>query len=443
MVRCGKCGQSGHNRRTCGQQKTSPAPTLHYTRPPNPVVPQTVAEVFRQLEQLDPQQSIAPQKEPGCPETAPPNLPEESFSAKDLQTWWRLSSPQMKRHYLEDDELDNLIQLYVTAEKCGTPVEELAKFFSTVEQYGKEQLAEREDCPASLVDILAEDTSSSVKRAVAERNDLSETTVKKLLFCGVPAVASTTLDMHPELSEDTLGKFIAYQTEQETALTQGEYFKIYEDGYDYSDTDGEEPSPTNDWLVHVLQHGNCPTEYLVSTIRGCALEDEECAVALANERTPAEVLEETYYKAMDESSYQDSEYYDPELDDWETSGEEKRYRALESILGNRHTPPHLLHKFMSEYSFFHRSGKHTPSPNDYPETYNTALRNPSVTSDFLVEEYNRRFTRNGSLPEIVESFFIGHANFPASKLEYILNSEPHGFIKDMTQIALKKKEKKQ
>lgn len=199
---CGKCGQVGHNRRTCG--KTAPAqprrPRLTAPGPnTTPEPADTLTHTIRTIENDHTLHNKA--EKTGDTDTAPPAPQDEpaattaetgteTLTAEDLETWWMLASDKDGKRRKENippgktqprydaskdwtpDDTERLRTIVLLAEQQGTSPKNLKKFLNRFGVKARVMLAAQPGLPNLTLAVLATDTSSTVRENVAKRIDI-------------------------------------------------------------------------------------------------------------------------------------------------------------------------------------------------------------------------------------------------------------------------------
>lgn len=193
MYRCGKCGQSGHNSRTCGKTPAFASPPNKTTVPGKPPVVNT--------------------QEVSSTETSSASTPVmETMTTEEIQTWWTLMSGKTGRQKSvektykpfwgtrtynyrknevewEQSDTDQLISMVDTAVKQNASLRALKKFLTTFGAHAKTELARSsKPLPAQVCLILAKDPSARVREALAEKENLPEPICRILADDKRPAV---------------------------------------------------------------------------------------------------------------------------------------------------------------------------------------------------------------------------------------------------------------
>lgn len=181
---CSKCGQSGHNRRTCGKPVPAAAgkPTLPASAPSTVSQPAPTATITDAIRTLS--------SEPETVTVAEPVV--ETMTAEDIETWWILASGKTGK--LEKVTLTNfagwksvatvaqwspddttaLLDMLDVAVKQNTTPRTLKKFLNFFGAAAKKSLAADKRTGPKILAILAKDSSAGVRQTVAENMHLPD-----------------------------------------------------------------------------------------------------------------------------------------------------------------------------------------------------------------------------------------------------------------------------
>lgn len=169
---CGVCGQSGHNRQTCG--KTVPAATPNPTRRLSSpqTVPPTAGSGRNRWEDMAAQAEHA-QNQSEEPET------DEAMTVEDLKTWWSLANNGKEGKYGNDDgwtsrDDDQLANLLKTVCRENLKAQDLKDFLKNFGALAKGTLVQRRDIPELVLTVLVSDKSVETRMMIAERGGLTE-----------------------------------------------------------------------------------------------------------------------------------------------------------------------------------------------------------------------------------------------------------------------------
>ena len=212
---CGKCGQVGHNRRTCGKTIPTPNTPTSQSPPPHPQSSPTsttldLDEAIRVLRGDTTEPAAEPVAEPVAePEPTPETEtalepavalePEtvtvaepvvETMTAEDIETWWMLTSGKNgkrqldeKRRYgtlhrratvtWDDEDTDRLITMLNLAITQGATPKAIRKFLNYFGTEARTRIAQDERTPERVLAVLTKDPSTTVRQTLALRPDLT------------------------------------------------------------------------------------------------------------------------------------------------------------------------------------------------------------------------------------------------------------------------------
>lgn len=381
--KCSRCGEQGHNRRTCGN---APFLTVRNTARELPKTANleedagaaTVNDIFAEFRKLVDYAGGENFSDTGddtgtVTETATVEAEDDSDAAAmveeegtsdagmtvdEMRTWWALSSggktgKTNEKHggtvtWTEKDT-ECLTNILNTAVRQNTSPAELKKFMKSFGVKASVDIAREPDIPDEVVSILAKHSSFWVKRAVLQRESLPE----NILYI-------TCADPEPQVREYVLGRHTL--SEDMLQLMWDTPFRKTPTSLGSASRAGA--ASETSCRVMILESQNCPAGILSEQAWKASTPDgikERVAVsaALRNPHTPQETLTEVYYTVKEKFP--------------------GRKSFLASILGNSSTPVHVLEDAL-----------------DYPSRY--SLRNP--TPEKLLDYYDRNDTVNAALSNV-------------------------------------------
>ena len=318
---CGKCGQVGHNRRTC--RKTAPAPAP----PPRPVPPQlkpsqpdlnSLNEAVRAL------RGDTPEAEPVV----------ETMTAEDIETWWILASGKTGKRRIEEGtpghhhtrtiivdwynaDTDRLLTMLNLAVKQKTSPKALKKFLNHFGAEAKTHLAYDNQTPETVLLILAKDPSPRVRRTLTAREHLT-TNLITILASDKDHLVRARTAKHRETPGPILEKIFQEQDTKEgnPRITN---------------------RPENDIDSIVAAHPNLPTHQRQKFLASERKNLIRCA--LANPNTTADDIAAV----------------------WKKHKNDKHGNIIESILKNPKTTTPILDEYVEQKIFTNETNPHTYS----------------------------------------------------------------------------------
>ena len=408
---CSVCGKLGHNKRTCG--KTAPTRPVHPHRTPPPQAEPagvdeagTLADAIRILGG-DPQtvepSAVLPNPTPVTVAEEPPTATQEpvveTMTAEDIETWWMLTSGKTGKRHIEKkkvygftrkvtvvnwdkEDTTKLLGMLDIAVEQGTSARALKKFLNFFGAAAKKNLANDKRTKPAVLLVLAKDSSTNVKKILAQRNNLPENIVNVLASDNeydVRLAVATRDDLSPATIETI---YREYPSKKQPSYARERRFNGSLKG-------------------KLAQHKNLPAwirkELLASGVHSVVRK------TLTNPNTTAEELLQTWQEYADEDSY---------------------FFVTEKILAHPNTPAKILDSFLEKQIIM---GNHAAPHGAYSTILQTACSNPNVSAATLdkvakqiILSDREKIFRHSQIPYAI----VHNPSTADSTLEWITDNYP-------------------
>lgn len=319
--RCGTCGRTGHNRRTCGKTAPSISPAGKNTKrfPPQEKPGSGVSKKSTVLDQV--WEKVAAKQDGVQVPVGGGGENEGLLRGEDLKTWWMLSSSgntgKEKDYYGDpiwtDSDRDHAISIMRTAAK-GTSLTpgEARKFLNVFGTEAKMSFAATHDrVPAVFRVALAKDSSVRVRRLVAQQTTIHPVVLDMLAEDSDDLVVCNVAE-NPNTTAETINALYLKREEYDTRALRYRAKNLYSTGY-FTDIIAKHPKLNSYYLdgeLHslgamtrcaALSNPSCPPDALAeawSTVPGRGVrgvdffEAEKKTIIPAHPNCPEWVLRE-------------------------------------------------------------------------------------------------------------------------------------------------------
>lgn len=287
--RCGRCGQVGHNRQTCGRVSSDKAQRKR-------VRGKSGAEPARSAKKVGTLDDVWERIRPAGKVSADGDVPAEGMAADEFDTWWQLAGSgrdgkvekpvggwgmnRSKPPVWDENDTDKVMSILKVAAKNTNVRPAAAKnFLSRFGAAAKVEMAMRDDLPLVFLVALSKDPSVGVRWRIAEREDTPSEVLAMMARVEKKHAVSIVLAGNPNTPVETLKEM----------FHRREWYAQQEPSFSGVDTEG---SVANS----LLGNPNLPTVCVLEGVRSKKFFTYRAA--LCNSRVPSRVLKAEWDKSF-------------------------------------------------------------------------------------------------------------------------------------------------
>lgn len=299
---CGLCGQTGHNRRTCGRSALplpaagAPAANTASSAPttsPNA----TIGELFTAVTETEFSSHPTAENFNAASDTTPPTV-------EEIQTLWVLTTDgKTGKHVRHDvsrwwsaEDTDKLVETLAIADGMGATAKTMKKFLDTFSAEVRMRVARRSDIPVTTLVALSKDRCSAVRIKIMSRENLPEPIIRNLIVDKDPFVRTFLCYHNPESDK----------TEKHHISLTADILQAMWDNPCPPQTKRNSKKQDFDCKKFILQHEECPVAVL-DNVAKTSLSPETYSTyetrafaraALSNPNLPGPALDR-YYREIE------------------------------------------------------------------------------------------------------------------------------------------------